>query len=77
MPWYPAVILQARQRKREQKDLANSLANKELLAPLDPEKAYKASMVEIAAMEAPEGDFYVAHDTGFKKILVPLGGLPV
>ena len=71
------VIMQAKDRRQAQKLAAHNTAQKELLAPLDPEKAYSASMVEVAADEAPEGSYYFAQGTEFKKVLIPLGIPPV
>lgn len=53
------------------------MAQKELLAPLNPEKAEAMPLVETAALETPEGTYYHAHGTGFEKVLVPLSRSPV
>ena len=56
----------------EQRSAAYRLAQKELLVPLNPEKAEAMPLIETAALETPEGTYYHAQGSGFEKVLVPL-----
>ena len=57
--------------------MAYSIAQKELLAPLNPEKAAAMPLIETAALQTSEGTYYHAHGAGFERVLVPLSKSPV
>jgi hypothetical protein len=62
--------VQARQRRREDREAALRLAQKELVAPLMPEGA--KSGVEIAASHSPHGNYYSPQGAGYVTVAIPL-----